>query len=48
MAPEEQLEARQALLEYCHLDTLAMVKIWQKLEEISSDITHVTPSRSCK
>ena len=48
MAPEEQLEARQALLEYCHLDTLAMVKIWQRLEEISRDITHVTPSRSCK
>ena len=35
MAPEEQQEARKALLEYCHLDTLAMVKIWEKLEEVS-------------
>ena len=23
--------ARQALLDYCHLDTLAMVKVWEKL-----------------
>jgi hemerythrin superfamily protein len=35
MSPEEQQEARKALLEYCHLDTLAMVKIWEKLEEVS-------------
>lgn len=35
MSPDEYQAARQALLEYCHLDTLAMVKIWQKLEEIS-------------
>ena len=35
MEPDEQIKARQALLEYCHLDTLAMVRIWQKLEEIS-------------
>jgi hypothetical protein len=35
MSPDEQQAARQALLEYCHLDTLAMVRIWQKLEEIS-------------
>ena len=35
MSPNEQQAARQALLEYCHLDTLAMVRIWQKLEEIS-------------
>lgn len=35
MSPDEQQAARQALLEYCHLDTLAMVRIWQKLEELS-------------
>lgn len=34
MAPADQQKARQSLLDYCHLDTLAMVKIWQKLEEI--------------
>jgi hypothetical protein len=28
-----QLKVRQNLLEYCHLDTLAMVKIWEKLME---------------
>ena len=35
MVPEKQQKARQALLDYCHLDTLAMVRIWEKLEEIS-------------
>ena len=35
MSPDEKQAARQELLEYCHLDTLAMVRIWQKLEEIS-------------
>ena len=35
MSPEEQQKARQALLDYCLLDTLAMVRIWQKLEEVS-------------
>ena len=34
MAPADQQKARQSLLDYCHLDTLAMVKIWQNLEEI--------------
>ena len=34
MASADQQKARQSLLDYCHLDTLAMVKIWQKLEEI--------------
>lgn len=34
MAPADQQKVRQSLLDYCHLDTLAMVKIWQKLEEI--------------
>ncbi len=31
---EEQEEIRKALLEYCKLDTLAMVKVWEKLKEI--------------
>ena len=31
MTPDEQEATRKALLEYCKLDTLAMVKIWQKL-----------------
>jgi hypothetical protein len=34
MTPADQQKARQSLLDYCHLDTMAMVKIWQKLEEI--------------
>ena len=33
MAPDKAKVAREALLEYCHLDTLAMVKLWQKLLE---------------
>lgn len=35
MPPEEQKKARQALLDYCCLDTLAMVKLWEKLIEVS-------------
>lgn len=31
---EEQEKIRKALLEYCKLDTLAMVKVWEKLKEI--------------
>jgi hypothetical protein len=31
MSPEEAAEARQALLDYCYLDTFALVKIWQEL-----------------
>lgn len=31
MSPEEATQARRALLDYCHLDTLAMVRIWQEL-----------------
>ena len=34
MPPEEQEAARKALLEYCKLDTLAMVKIWQRLVNV--------------
>ena len=33
MSPKEQEVTCKALLEYCKLDTLAMVKIWQKLCE---------------
>lgn len=33
MSPEEQAAARKNLLTYCKLDTLAMVKVWQKLIE---------------
>ena len=33
--PAEQEEIRKALLKYCRLDTLAMVKIWEKFVEVS-------------
>lgn len=33
--PEEQKEIRKALLEYCKLDTYAMVKIWEKFIEVT-------------
>ena len=32
---EEQERIRHGLLEYCKLDTLAMVKIWEKLKEVA-------------
>lgn len=35
MSPEDQQAARKALLEYCCLDTFAMVKVWEKLLEVS-------------
>ena len=35
MTPEDAAAARDSLLKYCHLDTLAMVRIWQKLKEIA-------------
>ncbi len=34
MDPAEVVKYRKALLNYCKLDTYAMVKIWQKLNEI--------------
>ena len=34
MPPAEQEIARKNLLKYCELDTYAMVKIWQKLQEL--------------
>lgn len=36
MPPEEQERTRKNMLEYCELDTLAMVKIWQKLVAASN------------
>ena len=33
MTEEEQAETRQNLLAYCKLDTLAMVKVWEKLRD---------------
>ena len=35
MAPAEAEATRKSLLEYCKLDTYAMLKIWQKLKELS-------------
>ena len=35
MPPAEATAAREALLRYCELDTLARVKVWEKLKEIS-------------
>ncbi|MEC4273233.1 hypothetical protein VJ923_08700 [Adlercreutzia sp. R25] len=32
-APTEQALIREQLLRYCELDTLAMVRIWEKLRE---------------
>lgn len=33
--PEEQKSIREALLKYCELDTLAMVKIWERFKEVT-------------
>ena len=35
MPPEDAEAAHKALLDYCKLDTLAMVRIWQKLQEFA-------------
>lgn len=35
MTPEEREKTRKALLNYCGLDTYAMVKVWEKLVEVS-------------
>ncbi len=37
MPPEEQEKTRQELLEYCKLDTYAMVKVWQELVRVSRE-----------
>ena len=33
MSPDESEETRYNLLQYCKLDTYAMVKVWEKLIE---------------
>ena len=33
MSPEDAAETRKNLLEYCKLDTYAMVKVWEALTE---------------
>lgn len=38
MTVEERERTRKDLLEYCKLDTLAMVKIWEKLKQVTEDI----------
>ena len=35
MPPAEQAKARRALLDYCCLDTLAMVKVWERLKGLT-------------
>ena len=37
MGPEELEHTRKNLLKYCELDTLAMVKIWERLSEVSEE-----------
>ena len=37
MTEEERAECRRNLLKYCGLDTLAMVKIWEKIKGILSE-----------
>lgn len=37
MTPKEAEATRKALLNYCKLDTYAMVKIWQKLKELAEN-----------
>jgi hypothetical protein len=32
---KEARTSREALLRYCELDTWAMVKVWQKLKEVT-------------
>ena len=34
MSPTDAQQAREDLLAYCHLDTLAMVRVWEKLMEV--------------
>ena len=35
MSTDERVATRKALLDYCYLDTLAMVKIWEKLKDMA-------------
>lgn len=36
MTKEEQIKIRENLLKYCELDTYAMVKVYEKLKEVTS------------
>lgn len=38
LSPEEQAVKREQLLRYCELDTLAMVRIWEKLVEVVESV----------
>ena len=35
MSSDDADAARKSLLEYCKLDTLAMVKVWERLKEMA-------------
>lgn len=48
MEPEEARRARENLLRYCELDTLAMVRIWQWLEHAAASENGFEPERSIK
>ena len=37
MQPEEASATREALLRYCELDTLALVKVLERLEEVATE-----------
>ena len=37
MTPEERKKTQKNLLKYCELDTLAMVKVWEKLKEAADE-----------
>lgn len=37
MSPADAARMRESLLRYCELDTLAMVRIWQRLREVAGD-----------
>lgn len=37
LSQEEQQKVKESLLKYCKLDTYAMVKIWQKLKEVTKE-----------
>ena len=37
MQPEEAAATREALLRYCELDTLALVKVLERLEEVATE-----------
>ena len=42
MSHEEMMAYREYLLKYCGLDTFAMVKVWEKLNEVAGVPLNVT------